>query len=150
MSKDLLIATAESCTGGLIAGALTEIPGSSAVFDRGFVTYSNEAKTDMLDVQSELIAAEGAVSAGVAEAMASGAIERSRANLAISVTGIAGPGGGAPDKPIGLVWFGAATVTRTKSYKRHFANEGRNEIRSNTVAAALEDLLDLIKNSSPN
>ena len=110
------LATAESCTGGLIAGALTEIPGSSSVVERGFVTYSNEAKTELLSVPAELIARVGAVSAEVAEAMAAGAIAHSRADVAISVTGIAGPGGETPGKPVGLVYFG---ITRRGGAVRH-------------------------------
>ena len=106
--RAVLLATAESCTGGLIAAALTAIAGSSDVVDRGFVTYSNDAKTEMLGVPAALIAAEGAVSAPVARAMAEGALARSRATIAVAVTGIAGPGGGSADKPVGLVWFGLA------------------------------------------
>ena len=100
------LATAESCTGGLVAGALTHVAGSSDVFDRGFVTYSNDAKTELLGVADDLIGANGAVSEAVARAMATGALARSRASLAVSVTGVAGPGGGSVDKPVGLVWFG--------------------------------------------
>ena len=102
------IATAESCTGGLIAAALTAVPGSSDVVDRGFVTYSNAAKTGMLGVPAALIEAHGAVSAPVAAAMATGALARSDAHVAVSVTGVAGPGGGSADKPVGTVWFGLA------------------------------------------
>ncbi|MCB1503115.1 MAG: CinA family protein, partial [Bauldia sp.] len=100
-AKGLLVVTAESCTGGLIAGTLTEIPGSSAIVDRGFVTYSNEAKSEMLGVPKVLIRAHGAVSRAVAVAMAEGAIRASRAHLAVAVTGVAGPGGGSEDKPVG-------------------------------------------------
>ena len=107
-SRAMKLATAESCTGGLIAAALTHVPGSSDVVDRGFVTYSNEAKTEMLGVPPALIAAHGAVSQPVAAAMAEGAVARSNADIAVSVTGVAGPGGGSPDKPVGLVWFGCA------------------------------------------
>ena len=102
------IVTAESCTGGLVAGALTAIPGSSDVVDRGFVTYSNEAKMDMLGVPEALLRAFGAVSEPVARAMAEGALAKSRAGIAVSITGVAGPGGGTPDKPVGLVHFGLA------------------------------------------
>jgi nicotinamide-nucleotide amidase len=102
------LATAESCTGGLIAAALTHIAGSSDVVDRGFVTYSNAAKTDLLGVPLALITAHGAVSEAVARAMAEGALSRARTGVAIAVTGIAGPGGGSADKPVGLVWFGCA------------------------------------------
>jgi nicotinamide-nucleotide amidase len=107
-ARGLKIATAESCTGGMIAAAITDIAGSSAVFDRGFVTYSNEAKTEMLGVAPELIAQHGAVSEEVARAMALGALARSKADVAVSVTGIAGPGGGTAEKPVGTVWFGLA------------------------------------------
>src|SRR5215468_11801064 len=107
-SKKLTIATAESCTGGLVAATLTEIPGSSDVLERGFVTYSNAAKTAMLGVPADVIARFGAVSRETAEAMAQGALAHSPADLAVSITGIAGPGGGTPDKPVGLVHFAAA------------------------------------------
>ena len=107
-ARGWMVVTAESCTGGLIAGALTEIAGSSDVVDRGFVTYSNAAKIEMLGVPAEMIAAHGAVSAEVARAMAEGALVRSRAQIAVAVTGIAGPGGGSAGKPVGLVWFGCA------------------------------------------
>src|ERR1700722_10075444 len=103
------IVTAESCTGGLVAGALTEIPGSSEVLERGFVAYSNDAKVEVLGVMPDLLESQGAVSAPVAEAMAQGALEFSRADVAVSVTGIAGPGGGSLSKPVGLVFFGVAT-----------------------------------------
>ena len=116
-SVGLMVATAESCTGGMVAAALTAIAGSSDVMERGFVTYSNAAKTELLGVPPGLIAAEGAVSEAVARAMAEGALRHSAADLAVAVTGIAGPGGGSAAKPVGLVWFGrarrgAATVTR--------------------------------------
>jgi nicotinamide-nucleotide amidase len=107
-ARNWMVATAESCTGGMIAAALTSIAGSSDVVDRGFVTYSNAAKTEMLDVPPALIETHGAVSAEVAAAMAAGAIAHSRAGVALSVTGIAGPGGGSAEKPVGLVWFGVA------------------------------------------
>ena len=108
----MTVATAESCTGGLIAAALTAIAGSSDVVDRGFVTYSNVAKTEMLGVDPGLIARFGAVSAPVAAAMASGALQRAPVDIAVSVTGVAGPGGGTPDKPVGTVWFGLAVRGR--------------------------------------
>ena len=133
----LTIATAESCTGGLIAAALTAIAGSSDVVERGFVTYSNAAKTEMLGVPSALIAAEGAVSEPVARAMAAGALHHSAASLAVAVTGIAGPGGGSDAKPVGLVWFGCARrgdVVRT--LHRVFAGD-RTEVRRASVAEAV-------------
>jgi nicotinamide-nucleotide amidase len=138
----LMIATAESCTGGLIAGVLTEIAGSSAVVDRGFVTYSNEAKADLLGVDAALIARLGAVSREVAVAMAEGAIARSRADLAVAVTGIAGPGGGSADKPVGLVHFGALRRGGTVVHvERRFGDLGRSPVRLATVTQAL-DLLE--------
>jgi nicotinamide-nucleotide amidase len=107
-ARGWMLATAESCTGGLIAAALTHVAGSSDVVDRGFVTYSNEAKAELLGVPTNLIASDGAVSEAVAERMAEGAVARSRAAVAVSVTGVAGPGGGSAAKPVGLVWFGTA------------------------------------------
>ena len=139
-ARGWMVATAESCTGGLIAAALTEIAGSSDVMDRGFVTYSNEAKIDMLGVPSEMIAAHGAVSEAVARAMAEGARARSRAQITLSVTGIAGPGGGSADKPVGLVWFGCARPGGfTQTVSRIFGGD-RQAIRAATVGMALEIL----------
>ena len=138
----LTLATAESCTGGLLAGLLTEVPGSSAVLERGFVTYSNAAKTEMLGVPAELISQFGAVSAEVAAAMAEGAIHHSRAHLAVSITGIAGPGGGSADKPVGLVHF--ARTERggtTLRHERRFEDTGRAAIRR----AALDHALRLLE-----
>jgi nicotinamide-nucleotide amidase len=135
----LRIATAESCTGGLIAGLLTEIPGSSDVLDRGFVVYSNRAKADMLGVPGDLIADQGAVSEAVARAMAEGAVENSNAHMAVAVTGIAGPGGGTGLKPVGLVHFAAAREGRSLLHEAHrFGDIGRSEIRMKSVEAALE------------
>ena len=136
--RKLRIATAESCTGGLIAGLLTEIPGSSDVVERGFVVYSNRAKSDMLDVPGDLIADMGAVSEVVARAMAEGAVENSNAHMAIAVTGVAGPGGGTPLKPVGLVHIAAAREGRSILHEAHrFGDIGRSEIRLKTVEAAL-------------
>ena len=136
------LATAESCTGGLISGALTEIAGSSDVFDRGFVTYSNEAKNEMLGVPMDLIQAKGAVSAEVATVMAKGALEKSRATHAVSVTGIAGPGGGSIAKPVGLVWFGFASPHHEGDAERRiFPKRSRAYIRQCTVETALTILL---------
>ena len=138
----MIIATAESCTGGLIAGALTEIAGSSAVVDRGFVTYSNEAKNEMLGVPMPLIETHGAVSGEVAEAMAKGALKNSNASLTVSVTGIAGPGGGTAEKPVGLVWFGVADAAGHCASHRHLFPEGsRQDIRASAVETALQLLL---------
>ena len=139
----LLVATAESCTGGLIAGTLTEISGSSAVVDRGFVTYSNAAKTAMLGVPAELIERVGAVSREVAIAMAEGALAASAADLAVAVTGIAGPNGGSAEKPVGLVHFGLARRGRPVRHDRQvFAGLGRSAVRLATVARALELLAE--------
>lgn len=137
----LMVATAESCTGGLIAGALTDIPGSSAVVERGFVTYSNAAKTEMLGVPADLIVRDGAVSRSVALAMAEGALRNSRADLAVSVTGVAGPGGGSEAKPVGLVHFGLACRNQeTRHLERRFGEIGRAGIRHATVEVALREL----------
>jgi nicotinamide-nucleotide amidase len=133
----LMLATAESCTGGLIAGALTEIAGSSSVLERGFVTYSNEAKTELLSVPSELIGRLGAVSAEVAEAMAVGAVGHSRADVAVAVTGIAGPGGETPGKPVGLVYFGIARRGGVVRHERHVFPGDRSAVRLAAVRAAL-------------
>lgn len=136
--QKLRLATAESCTGGLIAGLLTEIPGSSDVFDRGFVVYSNRAKQDMLNVPGDLIADMGAVSEAVARMMAEGAVENSNAHMAVAVTGVAGPGGGTPLKPVGLVHIAACRERRTILHEAHrFGDIGRSEIRMKTVEAAL-------------
>ncbi len=135
-ARGAIVATAESCTGGLIAAALTAIAGSSDVVDRGFVTYSNEAKSDMLEVPPALIAAVGAVSDEVAAAMAAGAIKHSRASIAVSVTGVAGPGGGSPDKPVGLVCFGLSRRDGATSTERRIFPGDRTDIRMATVAHA--------------
>jgi nicotinamide-nucleotide amidase len=136
--KKLRLATAESCTGGLIAALLTEIPGSSNVLDRGFVVYSNRAKSDLLGVSGDLIADQGAVSEAVARAMAEGAIENSNAHMAVAVTGVAGPGGGTKLKPVGLVHIAAAREGRSILHEAHrFGDIGRSEIRLRSVEAAL-------------
>lgn len=135
----IMAATAESCTGGMIAAAITDIAGSSAVLDRGFVTYSNEAKVDMLGVSAATLDAHGAVSEQTALEMAAGALARSRAGVALAVTGIAGPDGGSAEKPVGLVWFGVAVAGRPAvAQSRVFDNRGRAFIRAETVRAALE------------
>ncbi|HXM00706.1 MAG TPA: CinA family protein [Rhizomicrobium sp.] len=137
--QKLRIATAESCTGGLIGALLTEIPGSSDVFDRGFITYSNRAKSDLLGVPGDLIADMGAVSEAVVRAMAEGAVENSNAHMAVAVTGVAGPGGGTAMKPIGLVHIAACRQRRSILHEAHrFGDIGRSEIRMKTVEAALE------------
>ena len=137
------IATAESCTGGLIAANLTEIAGSSDVFERGFVTYSNPSKTELLGVPADLIVQSGAVSESVARAMAEGALTHARVDIAVAVTGIAGPGGGSADKPVGLVFIGAAKVGDPTIVERHVFPGDRAEIRRATVQRALELLLNL-------
>lgn len=137
------LATAESCTGGLIAAACTSLAGSSDWFERGFVTYSNEAKTELLGVPPAEIAAHGAVSAEVARAMAQGALRHSRAQLAVAVTGIAGPGGGSPAKPVGTVWFGFARAAgEVMTECRHFEGD-RAAVRAASVAHALQRLCAL-------
>ncbi len=136
-ARGVMAATAESCTGGLIAAALTHVAGSSDVVDRGFVTYSNQAKTQMLGVDSALIERDGAVSEAVVRAMAEGALARSAAGVAVAVTGIAGPGGGSAEKPVGLVWFGLARVGRVTAAERHVFAGDRGAVRAATVACAL-------------
>lgn len=136
--EGLMIATAESCTGGLIAGLLTEIAGSSAYVERGFVTYSNAAKTEMLGVPAELIARDGAVSESVARKMAEGALAHSEADVAVAVTGVAGPGGGTAEKPVGLVHVAASWRGRSTSHERLLLGDiGRDGVRRETVRQAV-------------
>lgn len=138
---EIMVATAESCTGGLVAAELTAIPGSSAVVDRGFVTYSNAAKTEMLGVPPDLIATHGAVSADVAAAMADGALARCKCGAAVALTGIAGPDGGTIDKPVGLVWFGLAVSGQpTMTDKQVFSGD-----RATVRALATDHALDLLE-----
>ncbi len=138
-ARGKMIATVESCTGGLVAGLLTEVAGSSAVVDRGFVTYSNEAKTDLVGVPRELILANGAVSAPVARAMAEGALARSRAGVTVAITGVAGPGGGTQDKPVGLVHFACARRGgETVNVEKRFGDLGRPAVRRAAILQALE------------
>ena len=144
-SQQWMMATAESCTGGLIAGACTDLAGSSDWFERGFVTYSNEAKTDLLGVDAALIAAHGAVSEPVARAMAAGAVARSRAQVAVAVTGVAGPGGGSADKPVGTVWFGWSVGGQVRTERRRFDGD-RAAVRAATVHYALQSLVHFIRN----
>ncbi len=142
--KGLTVATAESCTGGLLAAALTNIAGSSAVIDRGFVTYTNESKQQMLGIPSAIIEQHGAVSRETAEAMASGALIHTPADLAASVTGIAGPTGATPGKPVGLVHFGAAARSgRAIHRERRFGDIGRSEVRRRSVLEAIAMLTEL-------
>ena len=143
--RRLKICTAESCTGGLLAACLTEIAGSSAVFERGFVTYSNRAKEDMLGVAGDMIADSGAVSESVAVAMAEGALAESRANIAISITGVAGPGGGTRMKPVGTVHFAVARENHAVMQESHlFLEESRAKIRMLSVGKGLELLHKMV------
>jgi nicotinamide-nucleotide amidase len=144
-AKGFKIATAESCTGGLIAGLLTEIPGSSDVVERGFVTYSDQAKEEMLGVPSALIRQHGAVSEQVARVMAEGAIRNSTAQLSVAVTGIAGPGGGSDEKPVGLVHIAAARAGEATLHREcRFGDIGRSKVRLKSVETALEMLQALL------
>lgn len=138
--RNWMITTAESCTGGLVAARMTEIAGSSAYVERGFITYSNQAKTEMLGVPAALIDTYGAVSPEVAESMASGAIQASNANIAVSITGIAGPGGGSDEKPVGLVYIGVATWDGAQSFEHRFTGN-RASVRKQSVDAALTHIL---------
>jgi nicotinamide-nucleotide amidase len=144
--RGILLATAESCTGGMIAAALTDIAGSSTVVDRGFVTYSNEAKMEMLGVRPETLEAHGAVSRETALEMAAGALAHSRAGIAVSVTGVAGPGGGSAEKPVGLVWFGCAVEGQPAvAERRLFEDKGRAFVREESVKTALSLVLDRLR-----
>ena len=144
-AKGLKIATAESCTGGLVAGLLTEIPGSSDVVERGFVTYSNQAKEEMLGVPAAMLRQHGAVSEPVARAMAEGAIRNSTAQLSVAVTGVAGPGGGSDDKPVGLVHIAAARAGEATLHREcRFGDIGRCDVRLKSVETALEMLQSLL------
>lgn len=140
IAKHMMV-TAESCTGGLVAGALTSVAGSSAILYGGFVTYANAAKTEMIGVPDDLIALHGAVSEEVARAMAEGARRTARVDLAIAITGVAGPGGGSEKKPIGLVHFGLATANDTIHRVERFGDLGRDQIRQESVKVALEMVL---------
>lgn len=139
-SRGLMLATAESCTGGLIAAACTELSGSSDWFERGFVSYSNAAKTELLGVPASLIAQHGAVSEAVARAMAAGALAHSRAACAVAVTGVAGPTGGSADKPVGTVWLAWATAAGVQTEHHRFPGD-RADVRQATVRRALSGLL---------
>ena len=143
LAKGHMMATAESCTGGMIAAACTDLAGSSAWFERGFVSYSNESKTELLGVPAALIAEHGAVSEPVVRAMAEGALRHARAHIAVAVTGVAGPGGGSTDKPVGSVWFGWATATGVKTQLRHFEGD-RQQVRQATVQHALQGLKNVL------
>jgi nicotinamide-nucleotide amidase len=149
-AKKLMVATAESCTGGLVAGALTDIAGSSAVVDRGFVTYTNAAKQRMLGVTADTLQQFGAVSGETAEAMARGALGNSDADLTVSITGIAGPGGGSEEKPVGLVHFAAAARDgRLVRRERRFGDIGRAQVRKLSVLEAIALLMELAAAAKP-
>jgi nicotinamide-nucleotide amidase len=143
LARGWMLATAESCTGGMIAAACTDLAGSSQWFERGFVSYSNAAKTELLGVPAALIAAHGAVSEPVARAMAEGAVQRSAAQVSVAVTGVAGPTGGTPGKPVGTVWFGWCVNGATHSELMHFAGD-RAAVRTQTVRYALVRLAQLL------
>jgi nicotinamide-nucleotide amidase len=143
-SRGEMIVTAESCTGGLIAGALTDIAGSSDAVFGGYVTYHNRAKVEMIGVDEELIELWGAVSESVAEAMANGARETAGAEVSLAVTGIAGPGGGSAEKPVGLVYLACATAAGTRVIERRFGDIGRQQVREATVEAALDLALECV------
>ena len=142
-ARGWMLAAAESCTGGLIAAACTELSGSSDWFERGFVTYSNEAKMELLDVKPEWLAEHGAVSEVVARVMAHGALRHSHAQVSVAVTGVAGPTGGSPEKPVGTVWFGFMVNGRLSSEHRRFEGD-RAAVRAATARHALERVLALI------
>lgn len=137
--QGLMVATAESCTGGLIIGCLTEVAGSSAVVDRGFITYSNEAKMDLVDVPKDLLIQHGAVSEPVARAMAQGALANSQASISMAVTGVAGPGGGSEAKPVGLVHIAAARADgQVLHVEMRYGDIGRDQVRQKTIRSALD------------
>lgn len=144
-ARGRMVAAAESCTGGLVSGALTAVAGSSAVVERGFVTYSNAAKTEMLGVPADVIETHGAVSEAVARAMAEGALARSKADISVSVTGVAGPGGGSAAKPVGLVHFAAAGPADVVHVEHRFGDIGREAVRLESVRVALGLLLERIR-----
>lgn len=144
--KKLMIATAESCTGGLVCAALVDIPGSSAVVDTGFITYSNEAKHNLLGVSNQTLENFGAVSKEAAVAMATGALKKAKCDLTVAVTGIAGPGGATPGKPVGLVHFAAAARDgRVVSREKRFGAVGRTAVRTRSVVEALKMLTELAR-----
>ena len=141
VGRKALCVTAESCTGGLVAGAITAVAGSSGWFDRGFVTYSNEAKMEALGVPEATLAQHGAVSEATARAMAEGALARSRANIAVAVTGVAGPSGGSPEKPVGMVCFAWAQSGAGATVATHHFPGDRQAVREASVAVALQGML---------
>ncbi|WP_296448052.1 CinA family protein [Rhodoferax sp. UBA5149] len=143
INKELKLVTAESCTGGLIAAACTDLAGSSNWFERGFVTYSNDAKSELLGVEERLLRRAGAVCEGAARAMVVGALAHSKAQVAVAVTGVAGPTGGSPAKPVGTVWFGFAVPGQVITEKCHFPGD-RAAVRASTVQHALTRLVELL------
>ena len=147
IKKQLKLVTAESCTGGMISAACTDLAGSSVWFDRGFVTYSNEAKMELLDVEARLLRRAGAVCEGVARAMVLGALAHSRAQVAVAVTGVAGPTGGSPAKPVGTVWFGFAVPGQVLTEKCHFEGD-RATVRAATVQYAFHRLAELLQETA--
>lgn len=150
-ARGLKVATAESCTGGLVAGALTEIAGSSDVVDRGFVTYSNAAKQQMLGVPAAVLRDHGAVSRETAQAMARGALGKAKADLVVAITGIAGPGGGGPDKPVGLVHFAAASRSGKLTHaEMRYDDIGRSQVRHKSVLQALAMLKEMAEKELPH
>jgi nicotinamide-nucleotide amidase len=142
--KGITLVTAESCTGGLLAATITLRPGTSKMFERGFITYSNESKTEMLGVPKDLIDKYGAVSEEVAQSMAQGALEKSRADLSISITGIAGPDGGSEHKPVGLVYFGYAMKGKSAGIMQHMFKGTRKQIQAEATQTALKHLISVL------
>ena len=147
-AHNLKLVTAESCTGGMIVSAITALPGASEIFERGFITYSNAAKTECLAVPAEIIEKHGAVSAEVAEAMAKGALENSHAGIALAITGIAGPDGGTDEKPVGLVYSGYATKDKGVHTLPHQFKGSRHDIQKQAAIAALRHLLQILKKAN--
>jgi nicotinamide-nucleotide amidase len=148
IKKQLKLVTAESCTGGMISAACTDLAGSSVWFERGFVTYSNDAKMELLDVEARLLRRAGAVCEGVARAMVLGALAHSHAQVAVAVTGVAGPAGGSPAKPVGTVWFGFAVPGQVLTEKCHFEGD-RASVRAATVHHAFHRLVQLLQEPAP-
>ena len=144
LSHNLRCTVAESCTGGSLAAAITDIPGSSQWFDRGFVTYSNESKQQMLDVPAQMISSQGAVSEAVVRSMAEGALATSRADVSVAISGIAGPDGGSVDKPVGMVWIAWAFSSQATNAKCYFFTGERLVIRQQAVQVALEGLINVL------
>jgi len=144
LRQNAMLVTTESCTGGWVAQACTAVPGSSRWFERGFVVYSNAAKEEMLGVSAAILARDGAVSEAAVRAMAEGALTHSRAQVAVAVTGIAGPDGGTPDKPVGTVWFAWTGTRRETLSRRHQLNGDREAVRRQSVVIALEGLRDYL------